>query len=651
MIYLVSGQHKLFDSELYTCISVEESLHLLNKCSVLQYDSETTGIESRIDKLVCIQFGNDKYDFQIVIDCDTIDVLKYKDILESKFLVGQNLKFDIKFLYNYGIIPRKVYDTMIVEQLLYLGYPTGVISYSLASIAKRYLNIDIDKTIRGQIIWRGLDDETILYSANDVKYLEQIMQKQLERCKETNCTTGAKLECDFVPVISYLEWCGIKLDESKWKEKMFNDAINLVKYKKELEEYVYTIQPKYFHKNMQGDLFEGFNTEPICDINWDSSIQVIKLCKDLGFNTSTQDKKTGEDKDSVLEKHLKMQKGINDKFLSLYFKYKEFSKVCSTYGQGHLNAVNPFTGRIHTEYRQLGAASGRMSCGSNKPNESLGRAKKLPAKQCILPNIQQLPHDKITRSCFVAEKGNYFCSSDFSALESRLGADIYKEQSMIDEFLYKSGDIHSLVAKACFPELKDLTTEEIKSNHSELRTKAKPIGFSQQFGGSAMAIAQSLGCSLEEAENIANAYNNGFPGIASFKQKGSKFVRENGYVLMNPDTGHRMYWWDHKEWLERQKSFTKEFWEKYKINHKGTGDDVALMVKHHFQAASKWDRMALNAPTQSTGSIILKDSMISFFNYIVNNKLFNIVKIVALVHDKIALSWVNCVNCWKLLKK
>lgn len=205
---------------------------------------------------------------------------------------------------------------------------------------------------------------------------------------------------------------------------------------------------------------------------------------------------------------------------------------------------------------------------------------------------------------------------------------------MIEEFLYKSGDIHSLVAKACFPELKDKTTEEIKKNFPHLRKKAKPIGFSQQFGGSASAIAQALGCSMEEAERIANDYLSGFPGIAAFKSEGSKLVRKNGYVLMCKYTGHKMYWWDHKKWLERQQSFTQEFWENYRNYHKGTGDAIALEVREHFQAASKWDRMALNAPTQNTGIVILKDAITSFFNYIVDNNLFNIVKIVALVHDE-----------------
>ena len=636
MIYLVTGQHSLFDDPNYKNITVEESLQLLNDCKVLQYDSETTGVDARLCDILCIQFGNKEKDFQIVVDCTTINILKYKEVLESKFIVGQNLKFDLQFLYNYNIIPRRVYDTMIVEQLLYLGYPAGVISYSLAAIAQRRLGIDIDKSIRGQIIWRGLDTQVILYSANDVKWLEDIMWDQLKDCKIKDCKIGAKLECDFVPVIAYLEWCGIKLDGDKWKAKMLKDQESLINAEKSLNKFVVS-KPElssFTIINRQGDLFGGFDTEPKCIINWSSSRQVVEVAKKLGFNTTVQDKKTKEDKDSVLEKHLKTQKGICDEFLSLYFDYQEHAKVVSSFGQSQLNMINPKTGRCHTIYKQLGAASGRMSCGSQQPNVALAKAKGIPQKECTYCNFQQLPADEITRSCFVSEEGNLFCSCDFSALESRLGADIYNEKSMIEEFLYKSGDIHSLVAKACFPELKDKTTEEIKRDFPHLRKKAKPIGFSQQFGGSAQAIASSLGCSLEEAEQIAAAYLNGFPGIAKFKADGSKAVRKNGYVLMCKYTGHKMYWWDHQVWLDRQKSFTQEFWEDYRNNHKNTGDSVALSVREHFQAASKWDRMALNSPTQGTGIVILKDAMTSFFNYIIDNNLFDIVKIVALVHDE-----------------
>ena len=652
MIYLVTGQQTLFNNPSYKTISVEESLQLMKDCKVLQADSETTGRDARICDILCFQFGSKEKDFQIVVDCTTIDITIYKDVLENTLLIGQNLKFDLQFLYNYGIVPRKVYDTMIVEQLLYLGYPAGIISFSLAAIAQRRLNIDIDKSIRGQIIWRGLDTQVIIYAANDVKWLEDIMWSQVADCKKKDCLKGAKLECDFVPVISYLEWCGIKLDEKKWKVKMVKDKESLIDAENKLNKFV-TSNPllnKFTIINRQGDLFSGFNTEPVCTINWSSSRQVVEVAKKLGFNTTVQDKKTKEDKDSVLEKHLKGQKGINDEFLKLYFDYQEHAKVVSSFGQSQLNMINPKTGRCHTVYKQLGASSGRMSCGSQQPNEDLARLKKIRPKECTYCNFQQLPADEVTRSSFVAEEGNLFCSCDYSALESRLGADIYEEHSMIEEFLYRSGDIHSLVAKACFPELKDKTTEEIKRDYPHLRKKAKPIGFSQQFGGSAQAIASSLGCSMEEAERIASAYLTGFPGIAKFKAEGSKAVRKDGYVLMCKHTGHKMYWWDHDKWTTRQKSFTQDFWEDYRNNHKGTGSRVALEVREHFQAASKWDRMALNAPTQNTGVVILKDAMTDFFNYIVDNGLFNIVKIVALVHDEANIEYPKHLDMDKVLK-
>lgn len=682
MIYLVTNQHQLFEPECYKIISIEESLTMLNDCEILQYDSETTGRDARICDLLCVQFGNKEKDFQIVVDCSTVDILLYKDILESKLLVGQNLKFDLQFLYNYSIIPRRVYDTMIVEQLLYLGYPYVPVSpeeyaefnydfpytikydkktleeyyelsFSLASIARKRLSIDIDKSIRGQIIWRGLDTQVILYAANDVRWLEDIMKSQMEDCKVKQCLAGAKLECFFVPAIAYLEWCGIKLDVNKWGKKMADDKKALASAEAKLNQFVFDHPKlnKFVTVNLQGDLFTGFNTDPVCTINWSSSKQVITVVKILGFDTTVQDKKTKEDKDSVLEKHLKVQKGICDEFLDLYFDYQEHAKTVSTFGQSQLNMVNPKTGRCHTTYKQLGAASGRMSCGSTQSNDDLASLKGLLPRECTYCNFQQLPADEVTRSSFVAEEGNNFCSCDFSALESRLGADIYQEQSMIEEFLYRSGDIHSLVAKACFPELKDKTTEEIKRDFPHLRKKAKPIGFSQQFGGSAQAIASSLGCPIEEAEVIADSYLKGFPGIARFKSEGSKAVKQKGYVLMCKATGHKMYWWDHKKWLARQSKFTSKFWDDYRDNHKGTDSQVAKEVREHFQSASKWDRMALNAPTQSTGSIILKDAMTTFFNYIVDNNLFNKVKIVALVHDEANIEYPKELEIDKVLKE
>lgn len=119
-----------------------------------------------------------------------------------------------------------------------------------------------------------------------------------------------------------------------------------------------------------------------------------------------------------------------------------------------------------------------------------------------------------------------------------------------------------------------------------------------QFGGSAFGLAKQLGCSEEEAQRYVDAYYGKFKGIKQFKEYGSRAVRQNGYVLINPITGHKMYWWDWQQWKEEQQKYTSEFWDDYRMYHKGTGDEIAKEVKHHFQVQSKYDRMALNAPTQ-----------------------------------------------------
>ena len=479
MVYLVTKQQELFGWEDYEIISAEESLCMMQDWQVIQLDSETDGKDAHLCDFLCVQMGNDKADARMVIDCSTINIRLYKELLESKLCILQNGKFDFQFFFNYGIIIRKVYDTMVVEQLLHLGWPSGQISYALNAIADRRLHINIDKTVRGEIIWRGLDATVINYAAGDVTYLEKIMWSQVADLKKQGLLKAARIECDFVPVIAYLEWCGIHLDQEKWKAKMRSDQEKLKKAEEDLNAFVVSRNDlkQFVYINTQGDLFNGFDLTPKVKVNWASSTQVVKIAKILGFNTKTKDKKTGEDKDSVLEKLLKPQKGICDEFLKLYFDYQEHFKVCSSFGQGHLNAINPKTNRIHTVYKQLGAASGRMSCGSQQPNTDLAKLKQIPSKECTYPNIQQLPADEPTRGAFTAPEGYEWCSCDYSALESRLGADIYNEKSMLDEFLHGSGDMHSLCAYMVYKNEipRDTPIKDIKKLYPDLRKHVKPI--------------------------------------------------------------------------------------------------------------------------------------------------------------------------------
>jgi len=647
MIYLVSIRTDLV-SDKFARMTVEESIARIEKWDRVQVDSEETGRDAHTCDVLSLQLGNDADDCRIVIDTETVDIRLYKKVLEEKLLILQNAKFDLQFFYNYGIIPMKVYDTMVVEQLIYLGYPQfgkiGGISYSLHSIAERRLGINIDKTVRGEIIWRGLDEAVVLYGAGDVTYLEKIMESQIEDLRKQKLLRAASIENRFVPVIAYLEWCGIYLNPEKWKAKMASDQKSLEESEKALDDFVIRTPEleKFTEVNMQGDLFSGFDTTPKCKIKWSSQMQVVKVAKTLGFNTTIQDKDTGEDKDSVIEKLLMSQKGINDEFLKLYFAYQGFFKVVSSFGQGHLNAINPNTGRIHTTYKQMGAASGRMSCGSQAQNNDLAKLLGISPKDCTYPNIQQLPADDATRGAFTNQyPDTLICSADFSALESRLGADIYGEKAMIEEFLYGSGDMHSLMAIVFFGDQMEpgITTKEVKEKHPDLRKNAKSPEFLIQFGGSAYGLAIQLGIPLELAQSYIDKYYASFNGIAKFKERGEKFVLDNGYVLMCKYSGHRMHWWDHDAWVQRAKSYTPEFWDEYKTHHKGTGDKVAEEVSRHFRAKSKWGRMALNAPTQGSGIVILKIAMRMFFEWVVENGLFNVVKLCALVHDEAVIEY------------
>lgn len=155
----------------------------------------------------------------------------------------------------------------------------------------------------------------------------------------------------------------------------------------------------FCNKNLQGDLFSGFDKNLVCAINWDSPKQVIELFKLLKFNLSTLDKKTKTIKESVESDIIKKQINLSS-IAPIYLKYKEAQKVCSTYGDNFLDLINPKTGRIHTNFFQIGTDTHRLSSGGGDDKEVI------PGKIVPLVNLQNLPSDKDTRECFIAEPGN-----------------------------------------------------------------------------------------------------------------------------------------------------------------------------------------------------------------------------------------------------
>lgn len=471
-IFLVTGQGQLFDNDTYKIISVEESLRLLDPLKVVGLDTETEGFSPFLKKLLLLQLGN--RDFQVVIDCTTININLYKDFLESdRLFIGWNLKFDVKFLFYHNIIPRNLYDGYIAEKMIWLGWPSGMHSLSLKSAGENYLGIELDKSVRGQIIWRkSLTGEIIEYAANDVKYLEDIMLKQTDILYKRGQKLALELENRTILPTAYFEFCGVKLDTEKWEEKMKKDEEKLKEAQDELDKFIvnlYKENPQSMNKFIeiaQPDLF-GFTTPgPKCNINWNSSKQVIPLLEFFGFDLMTRDKVNGGMKKSVDATVIEGQKNKHP-IAEVYLKFKAAQKVVSTYGQNFLDLINPITGRIHSQFNQIGTDTHRYSSGGGDDKEII------PGRKVPLVNLQNLPADAETRACFVAEKGNKWVSIDYSSEESVILANIARDEAMLDIFRNK-GDLHSLVAKMVYPEeLKDIDVKDVKKLRPDLRKAAK----------------------------------------------------------------------------------------------------------------------------------------------------------------------------------
>lgn len=632
MIYLVTNQKELFDNNTYKIIGVEESLELLSPLKVVGLDTETTGLDPYTKELKLLQLGC--FDFQIVIDCTTIDILLYKDYLESdRLFLGWNLKFDLKWLFKYKIVPKRVYDGFLAEKLIWLGYPTGMHSMSLKSAGETYLGVELDKSVRGKIIWsQELTNDIVEYAALDVKYLEQIMTKQHIELAKKELLTAIDYENRFVLPLAYCEFCGIKLDVEKWKLKMAKDEEELRTAEKELNAFIVNLYhsgdtriSKYI-SIAQPDLFGFTAPGPYCNINWNSSKQVIPLLEFFGFDLTTRDKATGEIKKSVDAKVIKPQKSIHP-IAPVYLRYKAAQKVVSTYGENFLEQVNPISGRIHTNYQQLGADTTRITSGGKDKGAGVEYI-----------NFLNFPADEETRACMVAEKGNKWISIDYSGQETYLLASIANDEAIIKELTEGSGDIHSLTAYMSYKEIpRDTSIKDIKKLYHNLRQEAKGIEFAINYGGDANTIATNKGIPIKEAQKIYNDYMSGFKGVKRYQDYCRKDVMEKGYILLNPLTGHKAYIYDFEE-LQRIKNKFKEpgFWNYYReMKVEAPSCDTVQMVKKFFKRKSASEKQSINYRIQGTGSMCLRVSLVNFFEYLRRNNLLFKVLICVTPYDEL----------------
>lgn len=263
--------------------------------------------------------------------------------------------------------------------------------------------------------------------------------------------------------------------------------------------------------------------------------------------------------------------------------------------------------------------------------------------------MQNLPHDEVTRSCFTAEKGNIWLSTDYQGQESRLIASVSNDKAMIDLFENGCGDVHSLVAYMSYPAVipRNTKIEDIKKLYHEYRQEAKGIEFSINYGGDGHTIANNKGISIKEAEKIYNDFMRGFPGIYQYQQYCRQEVLRKGYILMNPILGHRAHIFD-GEWIKkmsermRDSEFTSYYWQ---MKKESPGCDTVQEVNRFNKRKAASEKQSINYRIQNRGACCTKLALIKFFNWIIANNYQDIVKICAIVHDEL-----NC-ECPKSMEK
>ena len=621
MIYLVTKQQSLWTSDRYKVISAEEALELLAPLSVVELDTETMGLDPYTKELLTVQLGC--AEFQVVIDCTSVDIHLFKEYMENpqRMFLGWNIKFDLKFLYHQRIVPLRVYDGYLAEKLLWLGYPAGMHEMSLKAASINYLGVDMDKSVRGKIIQTGLTEDVIVYAAGDVSYLGKIRDKQLIELEKKGLLKAIDFENEFVKCLAYIEYCGAKLDVDKWKIKMATDLNNLEKYEAELNEWVEESEysSKYCSVNIQGDLFNGFDTKPRCHINWTSSQQVIPLFEELGLNLKVLDKKTKHYKKSVDIKVVEPQ-ASKSPLIPIYIKYKKAAIIVNTFGQKFLNLINPVTGRIHANFNQLGTDTGRLSSTE--------------------PNLQNLPHDAQTRACFVSDKGNRWISADYSGQESYLMASMANDEAMLDELINGSVDLHSLTAKMVFQQIpRDMPLKDIKKNFKDLRQEAKGYEFCFNYGGQDSTLIRNYGLDAKRAKEIYENYMSGFAGLKRYQDFRRVDVMRKGYILLSKITGHKAYIYDYDELkMQMEKQDDPDFWAYYReMKQENPECDTVQGVRRLARRKAESEKQSINYPIQAAGALCFKLASIKLFNWLLKNGLLFKVKYCIPVHDEINL--------------
>jgi DNA polymerase I-like protein with 3'-5' exonuclease and polymerase domains len=448
---------------------LRKAIESLSAYQVIGLDTETTELDPYFGRLRLIQLATPGGVHIVDLDAfrnggngelsQTNALAPLRALLSAHrpVKIAHNAKFDAKFIkHALGTDLGGIFDTLLASQLLGAGDIEE--RHGLEAVASRYLNESVDKSERLSNWDLALSEAQLEYAARDAAVLVPLREKLIERLRSDSLIDCARLEFDCVMTVADMELTGFYMHKDRWLEQL---AI----VEKRRAELADQLQDVLAEESSQGTLFGGPQRD---DINLDSSQQLTQALERLGIPVP----------DST--RNWKLQPlAAEYPVIATLLEYRTVQKALTSYGQNMIELINPTTGRLHADFRQIGAPTGRFSCTN--------------------PNIQQVPHAVEYRRCFSGHpEGRKLVIADYSQIELRILAEFSGDRAFINAF-NSGADLHRVTAAEVFNVAPDQVTRE-------QRDFAKRLNFGVVYGIGAQRFSLMTGLGVPEAENVLRKY-------------------------------------------------------------------------------------------------------------------------------------------------
>jgi DNA polymerase I-like protein with 3'-5' exonuclease and polymerase domains len=452
----------------------------LKSAPIISFDVEANSLDPHSAKLLLLQLAVP--DKAYLFDARHLDLRPFQAVLgdENILKIAQNAKFDYGMLKELaGVEVVNIFDTMLAERVLTCGL-TKLGDLSLVSLTRKYLGLELTKEIRKTFEnhLRDFTKKQLDYAATDVLVLFPIYEAQKARLEKERLEKIASLEFKLVPVVAEMELRGFLIDVERWRRAIDD-------YRRKAKEVDQKMQEELrpYSRATQKDLFGNHANV----VNLNSPSQIMEAFRRVGLDLPS----TGEE---ILARH-------DHPLAKLLLEYREYEKIISAFGDNLLAKINPKTGRIHPDYMQIGADTGRFACSN--------------------PNLQQIPTDSLFRSCFIASPGHKLVVADYSQIELRIMAELSEDPVFLKAFK-EDQDLHALTASQMF----GIPLEKITK---EKRFQAKSINFGLMYGRGAKSLAVQLEVSEEEARKLLDKYFRQYHRVKTLLDSVAREAVRRGY--------------------------------------------------------------------------------------------------------------------------